>query len=46
MSRVREPRGVVDWEEASEGSVDWELAVVGAWDVEVAPDLELAIDGV
>jgi len=45
VRRVREPRGVVDWEEANEGSVDLELAMEGVWDTEGKLDLGLAVEG-
>ena len=45
MRRVREPRGVVVWEEVreGEGSMVWELAVEGVGGREI--DLELVVEG-
>lgn len=42
---MRDPRGVVDWEEAREGSVDLELALEGIWDREGKLDRGLAVEG-
>lgn len=42
---VREPRGVVVWEDAIDGSADGALDVEDACDAKVVDDLELAIEG-
>ena len=44
---MREPRGVVVWEEAREGvgSSEWELAVEGVGRIEGIVDLELVVEG-
>lgn len=42
---VREPRGVVVWEDATEGSADGALDIEDVWEAKVVDDLELAIDG-
>jgi len=44
VRRVRDPRGVVDWEEAREGSVDLELALDGIWDREGKLVFGLAVE--
>ena len=41
----REPRGVVVWEEATEGSADGTLDTEDVWEARVVDDLELAMDG-
>jgi len=45
VRRVREPRGVVVWEETRERSVDLLLAIEGVWDIDGRLDLGLAVDG-
>ena len=47
MRRVREPRGVVVWEEVREGeeSSVWKLAVEGVCGREAIVDLELVVEG-
>ncbi len=45
VRRVREPRGVVDWAEAHDGSVDLELAMEEIWDKVGTLDLELEVEG-
>ncbi len=44
MRRVREPWGVVDWEEATEGSADLVLGFEGTLDIEGTDDIVLAIE--
>ncbi len=42
---VREPRGVVVWEEATEGSADGALDIEDVYEANVVDDLELEIEG-
>ena len=42
---VREPRGVVVWEEATEGSADGALDIEDVYEANVVDDLELDIEG-
>ena len=42
---VREPRGVVIWEEATEGSADGALDTEDVYEANVVDDLELEIEG-
>lgn len=42
---VREPRGVVDWEDATEGSADGTLDNEDVKEAKVVDDLELAMEG-
>ena len=45
MRRVSEPRGVVVWEDASEGSADLELAIEGVCDRVGVEDPEPNVEG-
>ena len=45
VRRVREPRGVVVWEDATEGSVDGTLDIEDVKEAKVVDDLELAMEG-
>ena len=45
VSSVREPRGVVVWEDATEGSADGTLDIEDVYEARVVEDLELAIEG-
>ena len=45
VSREREPRGVVAWEEAIEGSADGTLDREDVNEAKVVEDLELAMEG-
>ena len=45
VSSVREPRGVVVWEDATDGSADGTLDIEDVYDARVVEDLELATEG-
>ena len=45
VRREREPRGVVDWEDAIDGSADGTLDMEDVKEAKVVEDLELAIEG-
>ncbi len=45
VRRVREPRGVVVWEDATEGSADGTLDSEDVKEAKVVDDLELAMEG-
>ena len=45
VSNVKEPRGVVVWEDATEGSADGTLDIEDVYEARVVEDLELAIEG-
>lgn len=45
VRRVREPRGVVVWEDATDESADGTLDIEDVYEARVVDDLELAIEG-